>query len=99
MKLDAGNDNLRSILGSFCSFILICVLCMFAYLKFDVFINKKDVDIMSTINDNYFTPNDKITSANGLNIAVAFTKYDSDTEDILDPTYGEIVFMHYFWEL
>ena len=97
MKLDAGKDDLRSIIGSLCSLILISVLCMFAVLKFEVLINKKDVDIMSTINDNYFTPNDKITSANGLNIAVAFTKYDSDTEDILDPTYGEIVFMRYFW--
>ena len=71
---------------------------MFAYLKIDVLINKKDVDVMSTINDNYYTPDDVITYKNtGFNIAAAFTAYDSETEDILDPTYGELVFMHYAW--
>ena len=97
MKLDAGKDDLRSIIGSLCSLILISVLCMFAVLKFEVLINKKDVDIMSTINDNFFTPDDQVTSANGINISAALTKYDDETEDILDPTYGEIVFMRYFW--
>ena len=52
---------------------------------------------MSTINDNFFTPDDVVTYENGFNIAAALTKYDSETEDILDPTYGEIVFKRYFW--
>lgn len=34
---------------------------------------------------------------NWFNIAAAFTGFDSETEDILDPTYGELVFMHYYW--
>ena len=33
----------------------------------------------------------------GLNIAAAFTAYDSETEPIDDPTIGEIVFNHYKW--
>ena len=30
-------------------------------------------------------------------MAAAFTAYDSETENILDPSYGELVFNHYFW--
>ena len=48
MKLGSGNDDLKSIAGSLCSIILTVVVLMFAYLKADVLINKKDVDIMST---------------------------------------------------
>ena len=98
MKLDAGSDDLRSIVGSLCSFILIILVCMFTYLKIDVLVNKKDVDIMSTINDNFYTPEDVLSYKSiGFNIAAGFTAFDSETEDILDPTYGEIVFNHYYW--
>ena len=97
MKLDAGGDDVRTILGALCSFVLFLIVLLFAYLKADVLINKKDVDILSTLNDNFFTPDDVIDYKSGFNIAAAFTAYDSETEDILDPTYGEIVFMHYYW--
>ena len=70
---------------------------MYTYLKADVLYNKKDVDILSTINDNFFTPDYELNYQNGFNIAAAFTGFDSETEDILDPTYGEIVFLHYYW--
>lgn len=56
----------------------------------DVLINKKDVDVLSTLNDLHFTPDDIFNYSNGLNIAVAFTAYDSNPEPILDPTYGTI---------
>jgi len=98
MKLGSGNDDLKSIAGSLCSIILTVMVCMFAYLKADVLINKKDVDIMSTINDNYYDADRNITyKEDGFNIAAAFTAFDSETEDMLDPTYGELVFMHYYW--
>lgn len=58
MRLDSGNESLRSIVGSLCSFLLIALVLIFAYLKADVLINKKDVDILSTINDNFYTPDD-----------------------------------------
>ena len=53
---------------------------------------------MSTINDNFYTPDDEMNyKENGFNIAAAFTGFDSETEDILDPMYGELAFMHYYW--
>ena len=56
------------------------------------------MDVLSTINDRHFTPEDKINYKNdGFNIAAAFTAFDSETEYILDASYGELVFMHYFW--
>lgn len=100
MRLDKGNLSLNSFVGSLVSIILFLTLLNFAYLKADVLINKKDVDVLSTVNDRFFTPDDQITySDNGFNIAAAFTAYDSDTEYILDATYGELVFKHYFWGL
>ena len=33
----------------------------------------------------------------GLNFAFAFTAYDSETENILDPSYGRITFNRYAW--
>ena len=97
MRLDTGNESLKSIVGSFMSLILIGILLLFTYLKADVLINKKDVDVLSTINDNFYTPDDIINSENGFRVAAAFTAFDSNKEVILDPTYGELVFKHYYW--
>ncbi len=59
---------------------------------------RKDVNILTTINDMYFTP-DYVFSfeKNGFNFAAAFTAYDSNPEPILDPTYGSLRFYHYRW--
>ena len=99
MKLDAGNQSLPSIFGSVMSIFITIVIILFTCLKADVLIQKKDVDILSTIYDRYFTNEDVFNYENGFNVAAAFTKFNSDTEFILDPKYGELVFQHYFWGL
>ena len=33
----------------------------------------------------------------GLNLAMAFSAYDDETEPILDKSYGEIIFQAYSW--
>ena len=58
---------------------------------------KKNVDILTTLNEDALTSNDTFTYRNGLNIAAAFTAYDGETESILDPSYGEIAFKHMSW--
>ena len=40
--------------GAFCTLVLTIVLIAYAYLKLVVLIEKKDVDIMRTVNDYYF---------------------------------------------
>ena len=36
-------------------------------------------------------------ASKGLNMAMALTAYDGETENILDPSFGEIVFREYKW--
>ena len=62
-----------------------------------MFLKKKDVDVLSTVNDRFYSSDDVINYQNGFNIAVAFSAFDSNPEPLLDQSYGELVFKHYFW--
>ena len=73
------------------------MMAVFFYLKLDVLINKKDVNILSTVNRLFYTDEDEFTFQNGFNIAVAFTAYDNEEEWILDPKYGTLRFLEYSW--
>jgi len=84
-------------MGSMLTLALLAVVIIYALVKADVLVNSKDVNVLSTINDMIFTPDDEFTYENGFNIAVGFTAYDSNPEPILDPTIGEVVFNHYRW--
>ena len=66
-------------------------------MKLDILIARKDVDILQTTNFLHYDDVSNFTSVNGFNIAVGFTAYDTNTEWILDPTYGELVFNHHSW--
>ena len=41
--------------------------------------------------------NDEFNLESGLNLAVAFTAWDNVKENILDPTFGSLVFKAYQW--
>ena len=82
-------------MGSICSLFLFLVVGSYAYQKTDVWNHKKDVDIMSSIQANYFNSDYVFDYDAGLNYAVAFTAYDSVTEYILDPSYGNLVFVRW----
>ena len=84
-------------MGSMLTLALLAVVIIYALVKADVLVNSKDVNVLSTINDMFFTPDDEFTYENGFNISVGFTAYDSNPEPILDPTIGEVVFNHYRW--
>ena len=43
-------------MGTFCSFALITVVLMYTYLKADTLIQRKDVDVLSTVVDMHFDP-------------------------------------------
>ena len=70
---------------------------MYAYLKFDVWLQKKDIEIMSSKMIDYLSNDYIFSSEDGLNLAVAFTEFDTITEPILDKSYGELVFSAYTW--
>ena len=49
------------------------------------------------MNEHALTSDSVFTYKTGLNFAVAFTAYDGETEWILDPSYGELVFKLNSW--
>ena len=54
------------------------MIISFAYQKTFVLLERKDVDVLSTVNDMFFTYDDEFNSKNGFNFAVAFTEYGND---------------------
>ena len=84
-------------MGTVCSLILIIIVCTYAYIKVDVFLLKKDVDILFSTQKNYFNETYVFDHDKGLNFAVGFTAFDTETEDILDPSYGRIAFIKHAW--
>ena len=66
-------------------------------LKSDVLLNRKDVNVLSTVNRRFFDAKEKFSYRDGLNIAVAFSAYDNEEEWSLDKKYGNLVFMEYSW--
>ena len=80
------------------SLLLTLVVFAYAYQKADVLVTKKDVDILSTTNENSFDPDYIFSYNNGFNIAAAFTAYDSNTEIISDDSMGELVFDAFSWD-
>ena len=97
MKLDKHRHSVNSTIGSFFSFIMFVVVAAYAYQKTDVWLEKKDVDIMSSTQRQAHGTDMIFDASKGLNVAIAFTAYDNVEEYILDPSYGEIVFREYKW--
>ena len=57
-----------------------------------MFIEKKDVDIMSSTMISYIDETQVFDHSQGLNLAMAFTAFDNHPEPILDKSIGELVF-------
>lgn len=97
MRLEADEQEVKSIGGIICTIFLLALIGNYAYLKLDVLLENKDVDVLSVVYDKYFDYNYNFTAVNGFNIAVAFTAYDNETDWILDYSYGELVVNSYSW--
>ena len=97
MKLDEGKTHIQSYCGALLSLILTFTILVYSYQKADVLIAKKDVDILSTINDGAFDSDFIFDYDSGLNFAFAFTAYDSNPEPILNETIGRLQFNHFRW--
>ena len=97
MKLDYGRDTLQTYAGLFFSVLLFIFVSFYAAQKVDILINKKDVDVLSVVNKNFYDSKYIFDYSKGFNVAVAFTSYESQSEYILDPTYGRLVFEKVSW--
>ena len=76
MKLDNGVEALPSKAGFFFTIILAVIVIGYATVKADVLVHKKEIDIMSVVLKDFYTPEESFNYSQGLNFAVAFTAYD-----------------------
>ena len=90
MKLDSGDESIKTLSGSLCSLLLLMVTILYASLKFDILLTKKDVRIVTAVEDMYFSDTDEFDYSDGLNIAASLW---TGSEESLDLTYGELVFV------
>ena len=79
MKLDEGKSVVKSFCGSFCTIFLFTILLAYATQKIDILINRKNVDILSTVIDLQYSDADIFGYKNGFNIAAAFTGFNNET--------------------
>ena len=97
MKLDGEEGQVKTFMGSICSIFVLVVVSIYTYQKFDVCMNKLAVDIMTSVQRDHFSADYIFDHEQGLNFAIGFTAFDKETEEILEPSYGKIVFMNYEW--
>ena len=98
MRIDADKSFLQSSMGSFLTFIMVLMVCIFAQQKFQAWFLKKGVDIASATIDSHFGEDYQFSyERDGMNFAVAFTAYDEVTEPVLDPSYGKLIFRAFTW--
>ena len=76
MKLDKENSTLKTYVGSVLTILAYLSIFTYAYLKADVWLNKKDIDIMSSTMIDSLTSDYIVSRDNGLNLAIAFTEFD-----------------------
>ena len=80
MNLDKGQGSLPSKMGAISSIFLLVVLIIYAYYKFNILMEKKDVDILSAVLEDHFQADYQFKSNRGLNVAVAvFDPFDPST--------------------
>ena len=98
MNLDKGQSTLPSKTGTVSSFLLVILLIVYTYYKFDIMLGKKDVDIISAVKENYFKPEYTFGAKQGFNIAVAvLNPYDPSSYKQLDRSYGHVRFKKFSW--
>lgn len=78
MSLDKGKMEIDSWGGTVCTLLLFLLIFAYSLQKLDVLIYKRDIDLLSVTVSNDLTYDDVFDSSMGLNIAAAFTAYDSE---------------------
>lgn len=85
-------------MGSILTMIMCFMILVFSFQKVEVWIMKKGVDIASATEDSAFDDDYQFSlEKDGLNFAIAFTAYDNETEPILHPEYGKLIFNSWSW--
>ena len=97
LKNDDSMTHKSTNLGSIFSLCLIIVLLGYSYQKVQIFYEKRKIDILQTMIEGYYPEEYVFTWDSGFNLAVAFTAYDNERENILDPSIGDFNFYATSW--
>ena len=84
-------------MGSFCSIFLLLMISTYTFQRIEVYRLRSDVQVFQSISNGFYDDEYVFGVEEGLNIAVAFTGYDNESEDSLDLSIGRIVFRHWTW--
>ena len=64
----------------------------------DTLLGLKDVDVIERVVESFFDDSERFSaSSDGFFVAAALTHYDSNTEILESPEYGELLLEHYGW--
>lgn len=97
MKIDRNRMALPTSMGVICSLMSFLIVAGYALLKTNVLITRNDMNVVGATHEVHFDSDFIFNFEQGLNIAVAFTSFDSEREVILDPSYGKIDYIAYTW--
>lgn len=92
MKLSSGVTGLPTIAGAFVSIVIYILMVGYVVQKSSIMLLRSDNEMMSIEKEFFYDDLDVMDSSQFLNVAVAFTGYDNDQENLLDPSIGELQF-------
>ena len=96
--MDDGEYRLPTISGLVSTFIVTIIIFIYLGQKFDDLINKGGIKVLTTVKEDFFTDDYKLSLADqGINFAVGFSAYDGSTEPVLFPEYGDLVVVRSRW--
>ena len=74
MKFEGGKKELKSITGTTLSILLIIFLLGYTALKIDNLIRRSQVDIISAVNEDYYSEDYRFGAKQGFNFAIGIVK-------------------------
>ena len=79
LKLDKGWNRLPSKKGIFCTVLLVWILSTYTYYKVSVMLEKRAVDMVSSVIENEFDDTDQFGTEQGFNMAVGIASILDDS--------------------
>ena len=89
MKLTNGEDTVPTWMGTLCTILLFLIILAYTVQKMEVLFSKKDIDIITALNDSSLDSDFRFGSEQGFNIATKWYSHEDETEE-LDPSIGKL---------
>ena len=96
-RISDDEQELKSLKGSLFTILVLLLIAIFSYRKFNIFLTRKDAETSQHVRVNNLDEKEKFSYKDGFNIAVGLTSFDDNTEWELDPSYGELRFRASTW--